>query len=311
MRQAQAGAERQHRASLERQLRVGKGFDIALDESHLRADRAQRHIAGEGQRRSAGRIEQVLTALADERARKLRQPHLWKQPIDQRLLVLAVALVEEAGPLDRVAPGDAVFRRDAQPDFGTRLATVEVEARSTCLIDQAGNEQIGSRLENTRFAIRGEDPVLVEAAAAISSSANPLSDTTRSLVRSATRVKKLTDRFLPPMLRRPYSKEPRGTNSYRSSAVPASLFSSRDPTSRPPPNACVFRGASSTRTTTSRVGPPPRWISVMRTRRNSPSAVRRCWLSMTADDPSGSPGFNTSSRSIVFELVRWLPTMMM
>ncbi len=46
----------------------------------------------------------------------------------------------------------------------------------------------------------------------------------------------------------------------------------------------------------------------MRVRRNSPSAARRRWLSLTASRPSGSPALNRSSRSIVSVRVRRLPT---
>jgi hypothetical protein len=45
-------------------------------------------------------------------------------------------------------------------------------------------------------------------------------------------------------------------------------------------------------------------------RRNKPSAASRCWLSMSAEYPSGSPALSSSSRWIVSVLVRRLPTMM-
>ena len=54
---------------------------------------------------------------------------------------------------------------------------------------------------------------------------------------------------------------------------------------------------------------PPWRSSVMRARRNSPSAVSRRWLSLIALRLNGSPLLTCSSCSIVLVAVRTLPTM--
>ena len=121
------------------------------------------------------------------------------------------------------------------------------------------------------------------------------------------RVNRFTERFLPNRLRRAISKNARGANS-RCLIRHAVGFLDLRPDFEAAAVAERRRRGFLDRDQQVAPGFVAVRSCVMRVRRNSPSAVSRRWLSMTASRPSGSPGLICSSRSIVSVRVRSLPT---
>ena len=136
-----------------------------------------------------------------------RQPHLRKQPVDEQLIFGGDLGVEEL----RVVVGVAAQHDDAtgQPSgvLGPHATAIEVERRADAALGEGAHLGIPRRAESPGLAEGADDAVLVQPVAAfgILVGVDP-----GSLGRRLTDVIRLSDRFLPPRLRRVTSKKARG-----------------------------------------------------------------------------------------------------
>ena len=238
MRGAEARGQRHHGPPCRRQLIEAADLHVGLHVADLRTDGARRKVGFDDHQRAFRRVEHVVAGVAQKRAGHRGQPHLGKQPVDERPLGrVGDLLVEDLGALQRVAPGHAVETRQPHAALGPRLAAKEVEAGSDGLLQDAGDEDVGPDAERARLAERAHHPVLVEAGRRPSATSTPFELTTTSRVRRLTRVNRFTERFLPNRLLRPIWKNPRGANSNCSTASPLASRSTVKAPSMPRPDS--------------------------------------------------------------------------
>ena len=200
------------------QLPEPGALQVGLQEADLAAERAGRRAASP--LRNAPRVGSSTSSRVSrrDRAGEGRQPDLREtagRSVDCSSSL--EPLVEGPGRAERVAAADADRRREAAEQLGVDALAREVEAGADALLDRAG-ERSGRAFQKTpRLAVGADDAVFAEADAAC----RPGSGSSgASSGRRLTRVNRSTERFLPPRLRRPMSKKPRGANSSRSRAPP-------------------------------------------------------------------------------------------
>ena len=160
--QSQPGAKHGHRPTAARQPAVRKSLKKRLEETHFRTDAARGQLAVEADQPACAGLDRIVARVANERAGERGQPHLRKQPIDQRLLRRGNADVEDAGPIDGVAPAQREVPPDAPRQRDVGASAVEREARPPGLLDAAGERAVGRRAENSALAVGEPGEILVE-----------------------------------------------------------------------------------------------------------------------------------------------------
>src|SRR5262245_18813125 len=165
MREADTRAECHHDASRHRQLTIEEPLDVGLDEADFRSDRPQRQVGCGDELRSVRRVERLarITTVSEHRARKLRQANLRKQTIDEpRFFVLRSPDVEEACALERVRASHRVEVGQTVADLGLNNLASEIETGTKRLLDDAGQENRGRRLEDARLTIRDQRAIFMK-----------------------------------------------------------------------------------------------------------------------------------------------------
>ena len=145
-----------------RQLPIPVELAEALGEAHFRSERADGHVGVEADDRAAGRVENVVAAIAARGGRKHREAHLRKQAIDVRPLFIADALVEQLRVAQRIAADQREVAPHAPRELGLQAAPAEVEAGADGLLEIAGDLRVDVA-ERGRIAQRREHAIFVEA----------------------------------------------------------------------------------------------------------------------------------------------------
>src|SRR5262249_7415003 len=137
-----------------------------LAETDFRADTARRDLAAGAEEQTGKGIGDVIARVANAGQRERRQAHLRKRPVDQASIGRIDLLVEELRALQLIAAGDADTLRQALAELRTERPSCEVEARTSLLLERAGEVGVRGRAEGARLAEGADDAVLDDVARA-------------------------------------------------------------------------------------------------------------------------------------------------